>query len=138
MTTQNAAVASMYGELTTNFSLVPFVFENEDDNGPVPAPQKGAPWVRLVVRHQTSKQDTLGRKGKRKWQRRGMILIQVFTPSNEGRSESDAIVESLRGIYEGVTFSGVTCDNFIPRESGVVDDEYMVVVDVPFAYYQTR
>ena len=90
------------------------------------------------MRHNLSRQDTLGKKGARKYQRGGDILIQVFTPKNAGRSESDAIVEALRPLFEGETFSGVTVNGFTPRESGVVDGQYLVVITATFTYYQTR
>ena len=139
MTTINEATSAIYSRFETQFNTVtPFLFDNEDANTEIEPNESGEAWVRLVVRHIGSQQETLGQVGNRKYMRSGLILVQVFTPKNEGRKASDDLVEEIRDIYEGTNFGGVIVNNVVNREVGPQDDEYQVVVEAAFNYHQTR
>tara|TARA_Y100000310_G_scaffold160698_2_gene160514 strand:+ start:31605 stop:32021 length:417 start_codon:yes stop_codon:yes gene_type:complete len=138
VTTLNEANAALYQRLNDNFSTAPFVLDNEPDGRATPVQATGKPWVRAAVRHLERQQETLGRAPNRKYWNEGIFLLQVFTPKGEGRYTSDVLVEELRGIFEGASFDGVTVNNVLARESGPHEDEYLVVMEAAFVYYQTR
>jgi hypothetical protein len=76
------------------------------DGEPMEEPQEA--WARLSVRHIDSNQDTLGAPGNRQYRRQCSIIVQVFSPVEEGRGPLDALADTARAIWEGVSFSGIT------------------------------
>ena len=118
-------------------SETPYTFDNEDFK-----PPKNDPWVRLVIRHEDSGQETLGPVGNRKFARRGRVLIQVFTDENKGTARSDELVVLARNAFEGVTLAGTTVrfHAVTTREVGSNQDDkwFQAIVDAPFEYDETR
>lgn len=111
----------------------PYFFDNE-----VATPD-AAGWLRLVVRHRSGEQETLGPIGSRKFERVGSVIVQVFTPLDEGTSVSDTLVDLVREVFEGKTLSGIRFAGVTTREIGpTVDKWYQVNVDAPFNYDETK
>lgn len=137
MTTLNQAKEAVYQRFVDNFTGVTsdrITFDNEEFESP-----STGNWVRLVVRSQVRLQDTLGKKTNRKFRSSALVLIQVFTRINTGVTESDALVEEARDIYEGESFSGLDFQSVSSRESGPQDGTwYLAIVEAPFDYDQTK
>lgn len=95
-------------------------------------------WVRLVVRHIISNQETIGAEGNRKFERQGKIVIQVFTPVDKGTADADTLVIAAGAVFEGTRFEGLVCYAATPIEIGVAERWYQTNVEVPFTYYDTK
>lgn len=116
---------------------VAYTFENEDFT-----PPSDAPWARLVIRHEDSGQETLGPVGNRKFARLGRVLVQVFTPEDQGTLEADTLAVVVRNAFEGVTLASTTVRfrAVTTREVGSSADDawFLSIVDAPFEYDETR
>jgi hypothetical protein len=117
MSTKAAARELMYARLVDNYSTTAYTFANEAFTPPV-----DTSWIRFDVREESSFQQTLGIPTNRKFERGGSIYIDIFTPADKGTSESDVLVDELRTLFEGVTFSGIRCYNVVARELGPSED----------------
>lgn len=106
-----------------------FTFENEKFT-----PPEGAAWARLSVQNQESVQETLGPPGQRRFRRSAVVFVQVFVPGDTGTAESDALVTSCRGIFEGVSFEGLDFHAVSSTETGVDNGQHMTLVEAPFEY----
>lgn len=146
MTTVNEATEAIYQRWVDNTSLdsANYTFENE---GFDPPPLED--WARLVVRHQEGGQETLGASGNRIFERRGQVMIQIFTPAPDpssagapgGRAGLDALMQEAMTIFEGERVSGTTL-----RFTGVSDPREIpsdgkwmgLVIGFPFVYTETK
>jgi len=112
-----------------------FVFENEDNKN---FDAGTSPWARVSVRHTVGGQETLGPAGSRIFERRGILLVQLFTPKDSGMQAGAVLANSARAIFEGVSFSGVDCYNGQVREVGPDGKWFQHVAEVDFRYYETK
>lgn len=69
-------------------------------------PPDDAPYARIQVEHNTFGQQTLGGKisaggGGRRFNRSGLVTVQVFTPSGDGLTSSDTLVDFVLDTLEG-------------------------------------
>lgn len=109
-----------------------FTCDNEKFQQP---PSPDTPWLRLVVRNIGGGQNTIGQKGDRRFRRKGLILIQVFTPVGKGLKSSDVYVEMLREIFEGESFGDrIDCGNADTREKGEDGEHLQTNVEIVFDY----
>lgn len=97
------------------------------------------PWVRLTVRHVPGEPETMGKKGNRKFRRKGILFIQVFTPINTGTFTSDQLAEAARTLLEGERLSkqcwtGVSAI----REVGAKGKWYAANVETEFTYEEIK
>lgn len=115
-------------------STTPLTLENEDFTPP------DEPWVRLSIRHRGAPQETLGKVGNRRFARIGSVFVQVYTPSDDGRSQNEALTEQAAAVFEGKSISGTTVrfNDVVVRETGVSDDFYQVVVEANFEYDERK
>lgn len=103
-----------------------------------------ATWSRISVRPSASVQASMGPPGSRRFHRRGNIAVQLFAPINAGDAAISAMVDDVRTVLEGESFtvSGVTepVKTFAASSDGRQSDGawHMVTVVVPFRYQQTR
>jgi hypothetical protein len=140
MTTLNEAREAIYGVFDTDWSVGPvsaYCFENEKFETP-----NNAPWVRLSVRNQVGRQQTLGQPTNRIFQRYGAVFVQIFVPvSTAGTKTADTLAARARALFEGTRIAGTTV-NFQDchiRESGIDDGKwYQVVVEAEFEYTETK
>lgn len=58
-------------------------------------------FLRLNLHHTGGDQRTMGSEGNRKFERLGMLTIQVFTAIGDGQTKSDLIVDIIKNIFEG-------------------------------------
>ena len=135
MTTLNESRAAIYDRFIADWgSTTPFVFDNEQfEKEPI-----DTPWVRLVVRNITGTQETLGRKTNRRYNRQGLIIGSVYTPSNQGTAEADDLATQFRSIFEGEKFSGVYVNNANLREVGNDGEWFQINIDIFFFYEEIK
>jgi len=79
-----------------------------DNVGKASVPPSGnVPWARVVLRHTTAKQASLsGPSGTRRFERNGILVIQIFVPSGKGLAEAVDIPKIVQDAYEGKTTAG--------------------------------
>ena len=78
----------------------------EDVEGSLPRGITGA-WVRARVQHTDGGQATLtNADGVRRYDRMGVLLVEVNTPSGQGLQLSDSISSTIRGAFEGYSTPG--------------------------------
>lgn len=128
------AIDFIYARWTTSWGTTsPYTFDNESYD-----PDESEAWVRLVVRHADSNFETLGGVGNRRVRREGSIVMQIFTPSNEGVSEAHTLTKAAADIFEGVSFNGIDVTNVVTREVGPSDAWYLIVAEAFFAYEERK
>lgn len=113
----------------------PYMFQNEDletDNLPE--------WARVTVLETNSTQDTLGNSGNRKFERSGVVTVQIFVRGGTGTQRLDELATIARDAYEGFTFalSSVTFLDVNVSEIGPDGSWYQYNVTANFRYYETK
>ena len=136
MSTVDEARAVVYDRFLANWTQTDLTsaatFENEAFDPPE------TEWVRLTVRNIGSQQDSLGPVGFRKYLRKALVLLQIFTPANTGMQRSGQIAQAFRELYEGVTVDGVRFYDVVVRESGLDGRWQLTVAESTFDYDETR
>jgi len=135
--TVGEATESIYKLIADNWNPADgdLVFDNESYK------QDNKPFVRAVVRHFLSDQETLGPIGqKRSWERRGNLFVQIFTLANTGRGNSDVIASKLKTALEGsrIPGTGVVLFAGLTQEIGNDGPFFQMNYVVPFVYYERR
>lgn len=102
-------------------------------------PNPPNPWVRLTILPATAGQRTLAPVGSRTFRAGGLIVVQVFTPENEGDGENQTLCEQVAAIFRGVTASGIRYagpNGESPRIRSIGNDGagwYQQNVEIPFS-----
>jgi hypothetical protein len=131
--TENEARAILYDAFRdtwpSSFPTVPYTLDNEQfiSDGV-------AEWVSMVVRHGVAGQETLGAIGDRVYQRRGLVIVQLFVAVDRGLLRLDELGRAARDIFEGKTLSQVRCYNGQYRELGKEGQWMRGNVSVAFSY----
>ena len=134
MTTLATARESIYQHFVTGWgSTSAFTFDGEDFT-----PPESDPWVRLVVRHAASQQASLGGLGNRKFDRAGLVIVQVFTPLDQGAAAADVLVEKVMEIFEGKTIDLIRFVSVTPQEIGPLEAWFQAGADCPFEWTETK
>jgi hypothetical protein len=91
-----------------------------------PLSEGNEPWARIVVKHTLGSQRSLGEKPNRRFQRDGIVLVQVFVPA------------AKRGLVTGDRLGNVALDAFEGEESGDVwfRDAVLAEIGVDGNWYQ--
>jgi len=64
-------------------------------------PAEGA-WARVTVRHASGNQATLSSGiGQRRFRHEGAVIVQIFTPFNDGMEDSDDLAAIAKQAFEG-------------------------------------
>lgn len=97
-------------------------------------PKRG-PWVRVSVNHNQGGQGAFG-DNQARWQKNGVLAIQVFTPTGDGLNLSDQICDGLERGFEGSTAGdgAVWFTNAIAQEVGADGGWYQSNFSVDFEY----
>lgn len=136
MASLNQARERIYQHFATAWgSTSAFTFENEKF-----APPSGAAWVRLSVRHRVRGQETLGPAGNRKFESFGAVIVQVFTPLDNGTAAADTLAELVRTTFEGKVLlpEHIRVYAVGVREVGPSDEWHQVNVEAEFQYDETK
>jgi hypothetical protein len=121
--TLNEAREAIYLRFSTNFSGVSssrVSFENEE----FAEPDEGS-WVRITIRVIGRGQNTLGKRGNRKFRTKAILYAQVFTEFNTGTQEAESLMKEIADIFEGESFSGVDFTDALQR-TGIEDDKWKI------------
>lgn len=115
-----------------------FTTDNEVFEPPV-----DAAWVRMVVRHDGSTLECIGGTGDggmNTYQRTGRVIMQVFTPLNQGTREADTLAQAARAIFEGTTLSSnaIRFNNVVLREIGPDGSWYQINLEAAFQYDERK
>lgn len=112
---------------------IPITLDNEDFDEPL-----NTPWMRLTVRTNIRRQNTLGKPLTRRFRTFATAYIQVYTPSNSGLAGGDKIAIDAANLFEGVSFNGLDFRAVTIRESGVNGKWFQHMVEANFDYDETR
>lgn len=98
------------------------------------------PWARVTVRHSFGEQATLANAGgQRRWNREGIITVQVFIPLGEGLSEGYALAKIVADAFEGAaTPSAVWFRNVRVNEVGPDGEWFQINVLADFTYDEIK
>jgi hypothetical protein len=93
-------------------------------------------YARVTLRHNIASQKSMGETGNRRFERLGLLMVQLFTPSGEGQVLSDRLVQIVVDIFEGkkVSDSGVWFRNVRWVEVGPEAAWFQVNVIIEFEY----
>lgn len=134
MTTPLEAAQSIYNRFISGWGVTTdFTFENEQFSAP-----KNSDWVRLTVGADVGGQETLGGIGRRQYRRLGMIFIEIFTPIDSGVTRSRELVQLARSLFEGVTDPEIHFYDGNWRRRPNDTGYYSVVLEIEFAYFETK
>lgn len=96
--------------------------------------------LRVFVGHASGGQASLGGVGNRRFERRGIVTVQVMTPFGDGFTLADALATVARNAFEGVTTpNGVWFQNVSPgQEMGKTGPWQQTNVTATFVYTERR
>lgn len=136
MTTLDQAREAIYLRFETQWATrTAFTYQNESNKG---LDAGTADWVRLSVLEVAGGQETLGPILGRRYRRNGSIIVQIFTRGDKGMSASAGHADTFRGIFEGVSFSGVDTSNAVAKEIGPDGKWHQTNVEVTFDYDEIK
>lgn len=98
----------------------------------------GVKWVRLTILFNSGNQDSLGNEGNRKFVKRGLIFIQVFTPINKGTNANDDLCNSSLNLLDGVKINDLWMYNGRIKTVGSDGEFYHQNVVVEFEFQNIR
>lgn len=103
ISTITAGRDAIYGQFTTAWNAqtppVPTLFYDDKE---FDIPDGNTSWAFIMVRHTASNQATLGEVGSRRFRRRGMVTVQIRTPTGLGLSSNDIFSKIALDAFEGV------------------------------------
>lgn len=115
-----------------------FCLANEAFDPPV-----GATWARVSVQHVDSLQESLGKVGTRRFNRKALLFVQLFAPLDSGLNDLDTKAQIVRTTFEGTRIQSAGEDIRINAvdvaEIGPTDDGwYQMNVSAPVDYTEIR
>ena len=109
------AFTAMQGYFNTSWDNETLVIWGDDDNSEIP---DIIPWVRFNVRHASGFQATAGSPSNNRFERLGIVTIQIFTRQGNLQISSRDLADKALKIYEGVYNSGILYFDATVREIG--------------------
>lgn len=102
---------------------------------PDPKSREPKAWARIVCRHTQASQRSLGPEGQRKFDREGIVSVQVFTPVGErGLTLGQRLGKVALDAFEGRDIDGVFFRRAALREAGPDAHWDQVNVTAEFTY----
>lgn len=95
-------------------------------------------WVRLDVQYTTSQQVTMGSAPNRKFRRNGIVMVQLFSPANQGRGPLADLATDAREALEGKHLGELHLHAGSTQKQPTDGVWAMAVVTVPFWFTETR
>lgn len=136
MTTIGAAREAITQRFEANFTATDRVFYQNE----VAKPLATETWSRLVVSNEGTPTAgiTLGPVGGRRFTRVARVLIQIWSPIRGGMAAVDALTQTARAVFEGVSFSGLRFFAADVRELETDGKHVGMIVDAPFDYEEQK
>ena len=116
-------------------------YQNLAPSGGVKLPPNAqSAWARVTLRNILGNQASLtGALATSRFDREGLLTVQVFVPAGEGLSEAYQLAKIVADAYEGVASpNGVWFRNVRVNEIGEDGDFYQVNVLVDFSYSEIK
>ena len=133
MPTTDSAEISIIKRFRDNFSLtstVATVYDNETVDRNV-----NESWVRISIQFGDETQATMGSVGNRDFRQTGVIFFQLYVEPDTGTKDINLIVDSIKAVWRGALFEGITCGALDSSKLGLVDDIwYQTNVTCEFYY----
>lgn len=125
-----------YGAIMDTDEDAVVYWDNLSSNG---QPPQDKPWFRVVVRHTDSDQSSLGEANNRRFNRVGLVSVQVFTPAGaRGLTLADQLGKMAVDAFEGKEADGVWFRNVRLQEIGPDGPWFQYNVTASFTYDQTK
>lgn len=97
------------------------------------------PFARIMVRHASGVQRTLGEVGHRMFNRSGVVVVTIYAPQEKGLSESIELAKVAVDAYEGKSSpNGVWFRNVRMNEVGRSGNFRLTNVLADFTYDETK
>jgi hypothetical protein len=119
--------------LTTTF---PMLWQDKPER----IPSTRTPWARTTLLHTVGEQASLGNAdGVSRYERQGIVTIQIFTPLGEGLSRAYNLCKVVTDAFEGkATAGGVWFKNTTLSEIGSTADWFQINVTTQFTYNEIK
>jgi hypothetical protein len=107
--TATTAMRKYFNDNFTSCTIVlpDMVFDNSADS-----------WVRFNILHSAGYQATMGSPSSNRFERQGIITIQVFTKQGENSVPAITLANEILKLYEGVENSGILYYDAFVKEIG--------------------
>jgi len=94
----------------------------------------GVKWTRVSVKFNDGTQGSLGQPGNRRFEKYGLLFIQVFTPTEHATNDNDELAEDSLDLFEGVRLGDLWFNNGRIETVGSDDVWYQqnVVLELTF------
>ena len=135
MTTQIDASNAIAKRLISSWgATTPIATENDnfDTEG------QDAPWIKLSVNPISSQQHTLGSKSNRKFERIGIINIQVFVEAGTNIETCTLLSQQALAIFEGEEFDSVVCQVGLIQTIGREEKWFQMNVSIDYNFIETK
>lgn len=103
-------------------------------------PAPGTEWCRATIRHRFAGQETLGKRGSRRYERRAAFIVQLFVPENRGSKLLSQRMQQCLTLFEGerITGSSIHFGDVRPEERGQDRKWLAANVEVEFTYTERK
>jgi hypothetical protein len=109
------------------------------DDLPASKPSGQSAWARASITHATGGQGSLSNEsGVRRWDRTGVLSVQVFAPVGDGIKTCYALATLVSSAFESSQGSDVWFRNVRLNEAGVDGAFYQINVLADFSYEDVR
>ena len=117
----------------------PIALDNQDFTPPDSSHDPSIKWIRLTVVNMSGKQYTLGGRGNRKFQHKGMVTIQVFTPKGSATNTNDTLCQDSLDVFEGERIHpDLWLYDGSVNTAGSFDGWYQQNVDIDFSFVNLK
>lgn len=106
------ATVAMKKYFNDNFTTCPIVLPD------MVAEYTDTPWVRFNILHASGYQATMGNPSGNRFERIGIITVQIFVPQGNNAVTATEIATTILKLYEGVENSGILYSNAYAKEVG--------------------
>ena len=111
----SSAFVAMQSYFNTYWNDETVIVWGDDDNKSIPS---NAPWVRFNIRHADGFQATTGAPTSNRFERIGIITVQIFTKQGDRQVTSRTLADNALKAYEGVLQSDILYFGATVREIG--------------------
>lgn len=103
-------------------------------------PSTPIPWARISLRHRTGGQTAIsGADGKRRYDREGVVTVQIFIPNGKGLSQGYSLGKIVVDAFEGkATPSQIWFRDVINKEIGPDGEWFQFNVTAEFMYDEIK
>ena len=97
-----------------NYDTTPIVLPDSVDD----TTSRTTAWVRFNILHTDGFQASMGSLGNNRFERRGIITVQIFTPQGDNTVTATNLADEILKLYEGVENNGIIYFDAYAKEVG--------------------